>query len=100
MLAAMRLMFSFRQLKIYRRGARWRCNFAAMETDNRHKNRQQLRIAGAVTLAGVALIIAGFIVSPLGEIHSSVLVAFGECLTFGGALLGIDYRHKEGGGNA
>lgn len=51
-----------------------------------------------MTLAGVVLIMAGFIVSPLGEIHSSVLVAFGECLTFGGALLGIDYRYKGGGG--
>lgn len=68
-----------------------------MEQDNK-RVRLQLIIAAAVTLAGVALIVAGFVVSPLGEIHSSVLVAFGECLTFGGTLLGIDYRYKGGGG--
>ena len=55
----------------------------------------QLLLAGAVTLSGIGMVIAGFIVSPLGEIHSSVLVAFGECLTFAGTLLGIDYRYKQ-----
>lgn len=38
--------------------------------------------------------IAGFVVSPIGEIHGSVLVSFGEILTFAGAVFGIDYRYK------
>ncbi len=49
----------------------------------------QLMLAAAVTMSGVVLMIAGFVVSPLGKIDSSVLVAFGECLTFGGTLLGV-----------
>lgn len=47
-----------------------------------------------VTAVGCVLLIAGFIVDPLGEIHQSVLIGFGECMTFAGALLGIDYRYK------
>lgn len=71
-----------------------------MEQETEEKRRlktcsTQLRLAAGVTIAGVAIIVAGFVVSPLGEIHSSVLVAFGECLTFGGSLLGIDYRYKN-----
>lgn len=47
----------------------------------------------AVLAAGV--LTAGFIVNPRGEIHSSVLIAFGECLTFVAAVFGIDFRpHK------
>lgn len=46
-------------------------------------------------MTGCGLLIAGFIVAPLGEIHQSVLIGFGECLTFAGALLGIDYRYKQ-----
>jgi hypothetical protein len=58
----------------------------------------QLLTALIVCVSGVGLLTAGFIVSPTGEIHSSVLVAFGECLTFAGALLGIDYHYRQGGG--
>lgn len=57
-----------------------------------------LQIISAVILmiVGCALLIAGFIVNPLGVIHGSVLTAFGETCTFGGALFGIDcsYRYK------
>ncbi len=69
-------------------------NFAPME-ENRHPPKHQLRAAVAVTAIGCALLIAGFIVSPFGEIHQSVLIGFGECLTFAGALLGIDYKYKK-----
>ena len=58
--------------------------------------RFQLIIAAILTAAGAGLLIAGFTVSPTGEIHSSVLVAFGETLTFVGALFGIDYRYRNG----
>lgn len=43
---------------------------------------------------GCGLLIAGFIMHPPGEIHNSVLIAFGETLTFAGALFGIDYHYK------
>lgn len=42
-----------------------------------------------ILLAGVGLLIAGFCVDPHGEIHPSVLTAFGESLTFVGTVWGI-----------
>ncbi|KDS39087.1 hypothetical protein M092_1025 [Parabacteroides distasonis str. 3776 D15 iv] len=38
----------------------------------------------------------GLWMPPRGEIHSSVLVAFGEVSTFAGALLGVDYKYRSG----
>lgn len=43
---------------------------------------------------GCGLIVAGFIVAPLGIISNSVLVAFGEVLTFAGTILGINYVYS------
>jgi len=54
----------------------------------------QLAIAVVVFLVGIGLLIAGFIIAPPGEIHDSVLIAFGEACTFSGSLIGIDYRYK------
>lgn len=54
----------------------------------------RLTIAVILTLVGSGLLIAGFIVPPLGKIDSSVLVAFGETSTFVGAILGIDYNYR------
>lgn len=54
----------------------------------------QLIFASLVLIVGCCLIIAGFIVPPIGIIDSSVLVAFGEALSFVGAILGIDYHYK------
>ncbi len=54
----------------------------------------RLAVATVLTLVGCGLLIAGFIVPPLGIIDSSVLVAFGETSTFVGAVLGIDYNYK------
>ena len=42
----------------------------------------------------VQLILVAFFVPPLGVIDASVLTAFGELLTFSGALLGIDYKYR------
>jgi len=53
-----------------------------------------LVIAGLVTLIGCGLLIAGFIVPPLGVIDNSLLIAFGEACSFVGALLGIDYTYR------
>lgn len=54
----------------------------------------RLAVATVLTVVGCGLLIAGFIVPPLGIIDSSVLVAFGETSTFVGAVLGIDYNYK------
>lgn len=54
----------------------------------------RLAVATVLTIVGCGLLIAGFIVPPLGIIDSSVLVAFGETSTFVGAVLGIDYNYK------
>lgn len=54
----------------------------------------KLAVATVLTVVGCGLLIAGFIVPPLGIIDSSVLVAFGETSTFVGAVLGIDYNYK------
>lgn len=54
----------------------------------------QLTIAGVVTLLGCGLLIAGFIVPPMGVIDNSLLIAFGEVCSFVGALLGIDYTYR------
>lgn len=62
--------------------------------DKERRLRHQLRSAVFLVFVGAALLVAGFVVSPVGEIHSSVLVAFGEVLTFVGAVFGIDYRYR------
>lgn len=59
-----------------------------------HKSAIQLCSAIFLITVGSGLLIAGFILPPSGEIHNSVLVAFGEILTFAGALFGIDYHYK------
>lgn len=54
----------------------------------------QLILSTVLCMFGVLLLIAGFVIPPMGEIHQSVLVAFGEMLTFSGSLIGIDYHYK------
>lgn len=54
----------------------------------------QLWLACLMCVAGLVLIFSGFWVDPEGEIHESVLVAFGEVVTFAGALLGVDYSYR------
>lgn len=61
---------------------------------NNAKLNLQLIIAVLLVLIGCGLLIAGFIVAPLGVIDGSVLTAFGESCTFAGALFGIDYTYK------
>lgn len=65
-----------------------------MAQKNNRKHTIQLISAVALTIVGSGLLVAGFIVPPTGVIHSSVLIAFGEILTFVGALFGIDYHYK------
>lgn len=61
---------------------------------NNAKLNLQLITAVILVLIGCGLLIAGFIVNPLGIIDGSVLTAFGESCTFAGALFGIDYTYR------
>jgi len=54
----------------------------------------QLTIATILVACGMLLLFLGFWVPPEGQIHESVLVAFGETMTFAGALFGVDYRYR------
>lgn len=54
----------------------------------------QLVVAALLVTVGCGLLVAGFVAAPLGIIHSSVLVAFGETCTFAGALFGVDYHYR------
>ena len=58
------------------------------------KEETQLIVACLLVVLGAGLLIAGFIVPPVGIIDSSVLIAFGEIATFAGSLFGIDYHYK------
>jgi hypothetical protein len=55
----------------------------------------QLLASVMMIVVGCILLIAGFCVPPVGVIDSSVLVAFGEILTFAGTVFGIDYSYKS-----
>ena len=58
------------------------------------KKHFQLMTAVVMCGFGCTLLIAGFVIPPMGEIHHSVLIAFGEILTFSGSLVGIDYKYR------
>ena len=62
--------------------------------DTKTKLNIRLAVALILTIVGSGLLIAGFIVPPLGIIDSSILVAFGETSTFVASVLGIDYTYK------
>ena len=55
----------------------------------------QLIAAFILSIGGLVLLFCGIFIDPQGEIHSSLLVAFGETATFAGALFGIDYAYKK-----
>lgn len=54
----------------------------------------QTFMALTLFLTGVGLLIAGFIVPPTGIIDPSVLVAFGEVLTWVATIIGVDYHFR------
>ena len=54
----------------------------------------QLTLSVTLVVFGCLMLTAGFLCPPLAEIHHSVLIAFGEILTFSGSLIGIDYKYR------
>ena len=55
----------------------------------------QLITAAILAILGMVLLFCGLYIDPQGEIHETVLVAYGEVLTFSGSLMGIDYHYKQ-----
>ena len=55
----------------------------------------KLWLAVGLCIFGCLLLVGGFIVNPLGIIHQSVLIGFGEVITFAGAILGINYAYQS-----
>ena len=55
---------------------------------------KQLILSVGLCVVGGLLLLAGFCCPPVGEIHHSILIAFGEILTFSGSLIGIDYKYR------
>ena len=55
----------------------------------------QLITAAVLALGGLILLFCGVYIEPLGQIHESLLIGFGEVATFAGALFGIDYVYKQ-----
>ena len=58
------------------------------------KEKTLLIMAAGVMTLGCGLLVASLIIPPPGEIHNSVLIAFGETCTFAGALFGIKINMK------
>ncbi len=54
----------------------------------------QLVVAMAATSFGIALIAVALFLPPIGYIDPTILTAYGETLTFAGALIGIDYKYR------
>ena len=55
----------------------------------------QLMIAIIATSFGLTLVGLALFLPPRGVIDPTVLTAYGETLTFVGALIGIDYHYRE-----
>lgn len=55
----------------------------------------QLVMASVLAILGMILLFSGFWVPPQGDIEASVLVAYGEVMTFAAALYGIDYHYRH-----
>lgn len=54
----------------------------------------ELGAAISLVAVGAFLLIAGLFIPPMGVIHPSILVAFGEVAVFAGSLFGIDLHYK------
>lgn len=71
-------------------------------TENEKRESERLRLMKTVTFTavtvmaiGCGMLLAAMAIPPPGEIHNSILVAFGEISTFAGALLGVKMTIKN-----
>lgn len=64
--------------------------------EDRHPHygsKTRLTIMSLSTLVGIVLLFLGFYTPPVGNIHPSVLIAFGEIATFVSFIMWIDYYY-------
>lgn len=54
----------------------------------------QLITAAVLSIGGLVLLFCGVYIDPQGQIHETLLIGFGEVVTFAGALFGIDYTYN------
>lgn len=54
----------------------------------------QIITASILAIGGLVLLFCGVFIDPEGQIHETLLVAFGEVATFSGALMGVDYVYR------
>lgn len=62
-------------------------------------NFAQVILAGISVVGGLVLIACALYLPPQGQIDPTVLVAYGEALTFAGAVIGVDYHYKKNSQN-
>ena len=55
----------------------------------------KLFIACFLCIAGMFTLFVAMFHSPEGEVSTSVLTAFGEVLTFAGAIFGVNYHFRK-----
>lgn len=60
------------------------------------RDKVQFAIAGGLMVVGCVMLLIGLFIEPQGQIHSSLLIAFGEVGTLAASVLGIDaiYTNK------
>jgi len=58
------------------------------------KQEIQYLLAIVMCTAGMVMIFLCVYIDPKGELDASILVAYGEILTFVGAIFGIDYKYR------
>lgn len=58
------------------------------------KTKLELIAAVILIVVGSFLLITSLFLPPIGIIHPSVLIAFGEIAIFAGSLFGIDLHYK------
>ena len=73
-------------------------NFASQIKKHMQKlpeNIIQLVTAAVLSIGGLVMLFCGVYIDPLGQIHESLLIGFGEVATFAGAIFGVDYTYKK-----
>ena len=76
-------------------------HYTSKKEESAEKNRMimklniQLITAAVLSIGGLVLLFCGVYIDPQGQIHESLLIGFGEVVTFSGALFGIDYVYKQ-----
>lgn len=59
-----------------------------------HKDNIAVTSAIVMLCFGMALTAVGFFVSPVGEVHDSILWILGQALLYAGAIFGVAYYTK------